>query len=385
MPDPEPLSPASQPAPRRRNDAASASDSIRIVLAYHQQTKHHLDRYARSLGYLDWATQPNPFRTYARTRRVDLPLAADNLHTLFADLFTPAAIPAQPLNLTSVGILFELALGLSAWKEFKDNRWALRCNPSSGNLHPTEGYAVVQTLPDLEAGVYLYVRRDHGLERRCFLEEGAAADLANALPTDSFLVGLSSIHWRETWKYGERAFRYCQHDVGHAIAALRYAAAALGWSALLLHSFSDDDVAAVLGLNRDADFAGVDPHDREHRPRAWTIFAGTRPGDSRSAAWRPQADVSLGQAGELPGEFAALLPHARRSAAHRADGELSSRHRRGRRLQPGHDRRFHEDDPCERRLAVSPSFLGSRGSRSGVVSGSRRSGHALDRHRLLLR
>lgn len=266
MPDPEPLPSAIQPVPSRGKDAGSALDSLRIVLSYHQQTKHHLDRYARSLGYLDWATQPNPFRTFEGTRRVDLPLAADSLNTLFADLFTPSVsvIPAQPLNLTSVGILFELALGLSAWKEFKGNRWALRCNPSSGNLHPTEGYALVPKLPNLEAGVYHYVSRDHCLERRCFLEDGAAADLANALPTDSFLVGLSSIHWREAWKYGERAFRYCQHDVGHAIATVRYAAAALGWSALLLNSLADDDIAVVLGLNRDADFAGVDPHDREH-------------------------------------------------------------------------------------------------------------------------
>jgi hypothetical protein len=119
LPDPEPLPSASQPAPSRGKDVGSALDSIRIVLSYHQQTKHHLDRYARSLGYLDWATQPNPFRTFEGTRRVDLPLAADSLTTLFADLFTPAAAPAQPLNLTSVGILFELALGLSAWKEFK--------------------------------------------------------------------------------------------------------------------------------------------------------------------------------------------------------------------------------------------------------------------------
>src|SRR5437660_12483691 len=42
--------------------------------------------------------------------------------------------------------------------------------------------------------------------------------LMAAFPEDSFLVGLSSIHWREAWKYGERAFRYCQHDVGHALA-----------------------------------------------------------------------------------------------------------------------------------------------------------------------
>src|SRR5260370_28912994 len=196
--------------------------------------------------------------------RVQVRLAAGGLATRYADLFTPLAVSSQPLDLRNIAILFELALGLSAWKEFQGSRWALRCNPSSGNLHPTEGYAIVPALPHFKAGVYHYASRDHCLERRCCLEEGAAAELARALPTDSFLVGLSSIHWREAWKYGERAFRYCQHDAGHAIATVRYAAAALGWTALLLDSFSDDDVAAMLGLDRARDFSGVDPYDREH-------------------------------------------------------------------------------------------------------------------------
>lgn len=266
MPDPEPVPPhpGAGPRPSAICEIGTAVDSIASALSYHQQTKHHLHRYARSLGYLDWATQPNPFRTFKGAIPIELPLAADGLPTAYADLFTPSAVSAQVVELTSIGVLFELALGLAAWKEFQGNRWALRCNPSSGNLHPTEGYAIVPTLPGLEPGVYHYVSRDHCLERRCFLEENASAGLASALPRDSFLVGLSSIHWREAWKYGERAFRYCQHDVGHAIATVRYAAAALGWSAVLLDSLSDDDVATVLGLNRVADFAGVDPHDREH-------------------------------------------------------------------------------------------------------------------------
>ena len=45
---------------------------------------------------------------------------------------------------------------------------------------------------------------------------------------DAWLVALTSIHWREAWKYGERAFRYCQHDLGHAIAAIAIAAASSG-------------------------------------------------------------------------------------------------------------------------------------------------------------
>ena len=36
-----------------------------VVVAYHERTKHHFQRYAAALGYLDWATQPDPFRRYA--------------------------------------------------------------------------------------------------------------------------------------------------------------------------------------------------------------------------------------------------------------------------------------------------------------------------------
>ena len=61
----------------------------------------------------------------------------------------------------------------------------------------------------------------------------------------SFLVALTSIHWREAWKYGERAFRYCQHDAGHAIGALRFAAAlsAGGWRCCPLVGCADRDAA----------------------------------------------------------------------------------------------------------------------------------------------
>jgi nitroreductase len=74
-------------------------------------------------------------------------------------------------------------------------------------------------------------------------------------------VGLSSIHWREAWKYGERAFRYCQHDIGHGLGALRYAAAVLGWRVRLLDAWGDEDIAGLLGLDRPDDFAGAEKEE----------------------------------------------------------------------------------------------------------------------------
>ena len=80
---------------------------------------------------------------------------------------------------------------------------------------------------------------------------------------ETLLVGLSSVYWREAWKYGERAFRYCQHDAGHAIGALRIAAATLGWSALVLDEVADETIAALLGLDRAADFEGAERENAE--------------------------------------------------------------------------------------------------------------------------
>jgi SagB-type dehydrogenase family enzyme len=268
LPDSESLSGGRRSLPLRDQSTSlghdSESEPIRIALTYHQETKHHLDRYARTPGCLDWATQPDPFRTFAGSARIELPLTANRVTTAYADLFTPDTVPVQPLDMIGIAAFFELALGLSAWKEFRGSRWALRCNPSSGNLHPTEGYAILPPLSSFQAGVYHYVSRDHCLEQRCVLNHDAASKLSEVLSGNAFLVGLSSIHWREAWKYGERAFRYCQHDVGHAVAAIRFAAAALGWSARLLDYVADDDVAAILGIDRATDFADVDPHDREH-------------------------------------------------------------------------------------------------------------------------
>src|SRR3954467_6503282 len=207
--------------------------------------------------------QPDPFRRFAGAPAIELPLLAHNLATLYGDLYVPGAISPRALGWDAVAVLFELALGLSAWKQYGASRWALRCNPSSGNLHPTEGYAVLPALPGVEAGVYHYVSRDHLLERRCTLAGAAAVQRSVCLPEGTILVGLSSVHWREAWKYGERAFRYCQHDAGHALAAIRYAAAALGWSAALLDAPADAELAAWMGLDRDGDYAGLDPADRE--------------------------------------------------------------------------------------------------------------------------
>ena len=72
--------------------------------------------------------------------------------------------------------------------------------------------------------------------------------MLDGLPRDTIFIGLSSIYWREAWKYGLRAFRYCHHDLGHALAAINIACAGLGWRAVLMDQLSCKDLEIILGL-----------------------------------------------------------------------------------------------------------------------------------------
>ncbi len=235
---------------------------------YHDGTKHHFHRFARSLGYLDWASQPRPFRGYGGAAAFPLypaPSApADGyvpLPITYGELFDPPDA-STPLTAAALGDVLRHALGLSAWKQFGASRWSLRVNPSSGNLHPTEAYVVCRGMPGLAdtPAVYHYAPDRHALELRCAFDDRAWT-AAGGGRTDLVLVALTSIHWREAWKYGERAFRYCQHDVGHAVAAIAFGAALAGRRGTLLANWSHRSIASLTGVDRDEDFVEAERED----------------------------------------------------------------------------------------------------------------------------
>ena len=249
-----------------------------VVLAYHERTKHHMQRFARGPGQLDWANRPDPFRRYQGAALVRLPLELTQAPAYW-QLYVAGSTPAAPLSLDTLSQLFRYALSLTAWKRFGDVSWSLRANPSSGNLHPTEAYAILPALEGLHArpALYHYAPKEHGLERRAEVADETWSALMAEYPSGAFVVGLSSVHWREAWKYGERAYRYCQHDVGHALGALRMAAAVLGWQLRLLVA-SDLHVEQLLGLDRADDFAGA---EREHPD----LLAVVTPACPAQACW----------------------------------------------------------------------------------------------------
>jgi SagB-type dehydrogenase family enzyme len=125
--------------------------------------------------------------------------------------------------------------------------YALRVNPSSGNLHPTEFHFCTHGLVDWSDGLYHYRPSSHMAEQRAIGDFGW-----KLIDTSAPLVFvLTSIAWREAWKYRDRAYRYCLHDIGHAWQALTLAARSIGCESFALSHFSDDWVSESCLLSED--------------------------------------------------------------------------------------------------------------------------------------
>jgi SagB-type dehydrogenase family enzyme len=247
------------------------SDHRTSVLGYHDRTKHHFHRYAASIGYLDWANQPNPFRRYEGAPLVPLDEVPPSLEPRYDRLFGLNGVgQSVRLDARRVAQLFYDSFALSAWKVAGKNRWSLRANPSSGNLHPTEAYLLSSPMEGLPATAALwhYAPFEHALELRRSLPVDLWDRFRAPIGCD-LMLGLTSIHWREAWKYGERAYRYCQHDVGHAIAGVVMACAVLGWEARLLETIGDRDLSQLLAVD------GQDGFEAEHPDALLAIW--TRP------------------------------------------------------------------------------------------------------------
>lgn len=276
-------------------DASRGQARIDAVLRYHERTKHRFDRFAPGPARLDWANQPDPFRHYEGAPLIALPRlapAAAAASPPYGDLYRLGAVAGVALTASSLSRFLECSLAITAWKQAGAVRWALRANPSSGNLHPTEAYLLLDRLDGVSTapGLHHYAARQHGLELRAEWPADGFKSLLQGFSPGAFLLGLASVHWREAWKYGERAFRYCQHDMGHALGSTRLAAQMLGWRMVLLDGVGDDTVASLLGIDRAGDFEGA---EREHPGALAVVWSEAATGPAAQASPAPLSlDVS---------------------------------------------------------------------------------------------
>ncbi len=108
---------------------------------YHESTKHSIESLAQARHGLDWANMPDPFRHYKGVPVLDLPADPPEpempaLEVLQGGLGT-TPVSDGPSFLSQL-LFYSAAISATKRTSSSGFRYALRVNPSSGNLHPTE-------------------------------------------------------------------------------------------------------------------------------------------------------------------------------------------------------------------------------------------------------
>ncbi|HEY6342049.1 MAG TPA: SagB/ThcOx family dehydrogenase [Bryobacteraceae bacterium] len=193
---------------------------------------------------------PDPFRHYEGVPVLDLSADPPVPETPALEVLRGVAGTSRAADgsafLTQL-LFYSAAISAAKRVPSTGERYALRVNPSSGNLHPTEFHFLTRGLKDWPDGLYHYRPSAHMAEQRA--RGGVQPMLAGRSAPIVFV--LTSVAWREAWKYRDRAYRYCLHDVGHAWQALALAARAIGCDSFAIGHFPDDEVAQFCRLHED--------------------------------------------------------------------------------------------------------------------------------------
>ena len=117
---------------------------------------------------MDWKSQPDPFRRYEGTDNIPLRHFQENQGPSFSETLRGYSVKVSGMDFDSISQLFYDSLAISAWKSYQDTKWALRVNPSSGNLHPTESYLISGPIRNLTSSPTIshYSPLSHSLEIR---------------------------------------------------------------------------------------------------------------------------------------------------------------------------------------------------------------------------
>ena len=167
--------------------------------SYHQNTKHSYNSIRTNPNRVNWNNPPNKFKFYLKDyKRVDLNSQNENYNFLY------------------------LISGISAKKTYPDAEYYLRINPSAGALYPNEVYFQVRNVDGFEDGIYhLEVGSSSAVLLKKFEKNESIEELLElSYSVDGFIFLVSSIYFRSSWKYKNRAFRYCLLDAGHLIGTM---------------------------------------------------------------------------------------------------------------------------------------------------------------------
>ena len=203
---------------------------------YHQNTKHSYNSIRTNPNRVDWNNPPNKFKFYSKDyKRVHLNSSNQNYNFLY------------------------LISGISAKKTYPTGEYYLRINPSAGALYPNEVYFQVRNVDGFEDGIYhLEVGTSSVvLLKKIKKNEGIEELLELSYSVDGFIFFISSIYFRSSWKYKNRAFRYCLLDAGHLIGTMESSSYLFDKKFEILYDFSKEKLNDFFSFDEKEFFTSI--------------------------------------------------------------------------------------------------------------------------------
>ncbi len=198
--------------------------------SYHSLTKHSYKSVRDKVNSMDWSTQPLQYKSY-KNHLKSIVLDFDN----------------------DIKRFLYLIGGITAKKSYPGVEYFVRSNPSAGALYPNEIYFQARKVDGFDDGIY-HIDIEKGEARLLYCleeDEGVEYHLEDKRLIDGFIFFVSAVYYRSSWKYTNRAFRYCLLDGGHILGSLEFNAYLLDKTYTIFYDFDKPLLNQKFGFKRD--------------------------------------------------------------------------------------------------------------------------------------
>ncbi len=232
-----------------------SSDRGDAALRYHEATKHSELSLRMSGHYLDWNNRPSPFKIYKNLYSItlphDFPLPRQESLKAIKNQISPDE--SKRLDLLKLTEILFFSGGLTRKMRIGSEIHYMRAASATGALYPIELYVVSSDVQGLDAGVYHFNPLKFSLSRirNGDFSSQLASMTGDATGTSPATIVLTSLAWRNAWKYEARSYRHWFWDAGVMAANLLATCYSEGLTARLLMGFVDTEVDQVLGLKQE--------------------------------------------------------------------------------------------------------------------------------------
>ncbi len=287
------------------------NSDIEEALRYHESTKHSEVSIRTSHHHLDWTNKPRAFKVYTKISSTPLPhhFPSPRLGALASVSGVGPPNRATTINIETLAELLFFTGGITREMKFPGGAYYMRAAPATGALYPIELYIVCYGIEGLGAGIYHFGPGDFSLtelRKGDYRTELSLASGSNEeIATSPVTIAMTSLAWRNAWKYQARSFRHWFWDSGVMAANLLATAFSAGLAAKLVMSFDDARVNLLLGLEEEKEAsvalapigAGLAAPPREQKRSQPKLNLETVPLSAKEAqypeVWRVHSSSSL--------------------------------------------------------------------------------------------